>query len=243
MPDVTLWGALIAGLLSFASPCVLPLVPPYLAFVAGATVDELTDHEAPAGMRRRAVFAAIAFVLGFATLFTLMGLGASSIGRVLGQYVDWLRWAAGIMLLLFGLHFLGAFRSLALQSSFQINAPRPTNLFGSYLVGLAFALGWSPCAGPFLAGILFTAGSAGEPAYGALLLFVYSLGIGLPFIAASAFVSHFLTLMKRFRSQLRNVERVMGVLLIITGALFLTGQMQQLGGWLSEYVPTYETIG
>ena len=243
MLDVTLWGALIAGLLSFASPCILPLVPPYLAFVTGSSIKELTDAEGAAtGVQSRAIASAVAFALGFATLFTIMGAGASAIGQALGENIDWLRRIAGVTLLLFGLHFLGAFKLLALQSTVQVDVPRPAGLFGAYLVGLAFALGWSPCAGPVLAAILFTAGTHGDPAYGALLLFVYSIGIGVPFITAAAFVGHFIAAMKRFRSQLGYIERVMGVLLVATGILFLTDQIQQIGGWLSEYVPTLESL-
>ncbi len=244
MLDVSLGGALLAGLLSFVSPCVLPLVPPYLAWLAGVSFEELKDAEVGGAQRRRIVLAAIAFVLGFATVFIGLGATASVIGKTIAQYFDTLSIIAGALIIVMGLHFLGVFRIGLLYREARVQVSRkPVGLFGAYVIGLAFAFGWTPCVGPVLAAILFVAGSEGTALRGALLLAVYSLGIGIPFILAALFASRFLGWAARFRRHMHKVEMAMGALLVATGVLFVTGQMSTISYWLLETFPAFQTIG
>lgn len=244
MLDVGIGGALLAGLLSFVSPCVLPIVPPYLAWLAGVSFDELRDEAPGAAQRRRLIVAAFAFVLGFTTVFVALGATASIIGKTIAQYFDILSVIAGVIIIVMGLHFLGVFRIAALYREARVQADRkPAGPLGAYVIGLAFAFGWTPCVGPVLAAILFIAGSEGSAARGALLLAVYSLGIGIPFLLAALFASRFLGWAARFRKHMRKVEMAMGGLLVITGILFITGQMSVISFWLLETFPIFQTIG
>ncbi|MGI6854943.1 cytochrome c biogenesis CcdA family protein [Mesorhizobium sp. 1B3] len=244
MLDVSLGGALMAGLLSFVSPCVLPIVPPYLAWLAGVSFDELKDTKPGASQRRRVIGAAIAFVLGFTTVFVALGATASVVGTTIARYFDTLSIIAGVLIILMGLHFLGAFKIAMLYREARVQVGRkPAGPLGAYVVGLAFAFGWTPCVGPVLAAILFIAGSEGTAARGALLLAVYSLGIGIPFMLAAVFASRFLAWTARFKRHMRKVEMAMGTLLVITGVLFITGQMSAISYWLLETFPVFQTIG
>lgn len=244
MLDVSLGGALLAGLLSFVSPCILPIVPPYLAWLAGVSFDELKDTEPGAEQRRRVVVAAIAFVLGFATVFIALGATASVVGKTIAQYFDTLSVVAGIIIIVMGLHFLGVFRIGMLYREARVQVARkPAGLAGAYVIGLAFAFGWTPCVGPVLAAILFIAGSEGSAAQGALLLAAYSLGIGIPFVLAAVFASRFLGWAARFKRHMHKVEMAMGGLLVVTGILFITGQMSTISFWLLETFPIFQTIG
>jgi cytochrome c-type biogenesis protein len=244
MLDISLGGALIAGLLSFVSPCVLPLVPPYLAWLAGVSFEELRTEEPGGAQRRRIVMSALAFVLGFSTVFIALGATASVVGQTIAQYFDTLAMIAGVLILIMGLHFLGVFRIAFLYREARVQVARkPAGLIGAYLIGLAFAFGWTPCVGPVLAAILFVAGSEGTAARGALLLAVYSLGIGIPFLLAAAFASRFLNWATKFKRHLGTVEKTMGGLLVVTGILFMTGQMSVISFWLLETFPVFQTIG
>ncbi|MET3660385.1 cytochrome c biogenesis CcdA family protein [Aquamicrobium ahrensii] len=244
MLDVSLGAALLAGLLSFVSPCVLPIVPPYLAWLAGVSFDELSSETPTAEQRRRVIVAAIAFVLGFATVFIALGATASVIGRTIAQYFDTLAIVAGILIIIMGLHFLGLFRIGMLYREARVQVDRkPAGPVGAYVIGLAFAFGWTPCVGPVLAAILFIAGSEGTALRGAGLLGAYSLGIGIPFLLAAVFASRFLGWAARFRKHMRKVEMAMGGLLVITGILFITGQMSAISYWLLETFPAFQTIG
>lgn len=245
MLDVSFGGALLAGLISFVSPCVLPLVPPYLCFLAGVTLDQLQasdDRDAPTV---RVLASAAAFVLGFATVFVALGATASVIGQTIARHFDLLSIIAGVVIIIImGLHFLGVFRIGLLYREARIHLDaKPPGLLGAYVVGLAFAFGWTPCVGPVLATILFVAGAEETALRGAGLLAVYSLGIGLPFLAAAAFARPFLGWMKRFRRYMGLVEKVMGGLLVVTGLLFATGQMATLSYWLLETFPALGTFG
>jgi len=234
--DVSYLGAFLGGLLSFVSPCVLPLVPPYLCFLGGVTFDQL---EQPGAAATRRVFAgALAFVLGFATVFVAMGLGASAIGQAIARYFDILSIVAGAIVIVFGLHLLGVFRIglLFREARFHVGG-RSATIASAYLVGLAFAFGWSPCVGPILAPILTLAGAKESMAEGGALLGVYALGMGVPFLAAAAAAPWFLRMMKRARPFLRHVERVLGALLVATGILFVTGAFRAIGVWLYETFP------
>jgi cytochrome c-type biogenesis protein len=244
MLDVSLGGALLAGLLSFVSPCVLPIVPPYLAWLAGVSFEELRDEDPGAAQRRRVVLAALAFVLGFTTVFVALGATASLIGRTIAQYFDVLSIIAGAVIILMGLHFLGVFRIALLYREARVQiARKPAGIAGAYLMGLAFAFGWTPCVGPVLAAILFLAGSEGTAVRGALMLAVYSLGIGIPFLLAAIFASRFLGWAARFKKHMRKVEMAMGGLLVITGLLFMTGRMSAISYWLLETFPIFQSIG
>lgn len=244
MLDVSVGAALLAGLLSFVSPCVLPIVPPYLAWLAGVSFDELRDEAPGAEQRRRVIIAAFAFVLGFATVFIALGATASVIGKTIAQYFDTLAIVAGVLIIIMGLHFLGVFRIGMLYREARVQVDRkPAGPLGAYVIGLAFAFGWTPCVGPVLAAILFIAGSEGTALRGAALLGAYSLGIGIPFLLAAIFASRFLGWAARFRKHMRKVEMAMGGLLVITGILFITGQMSAISYWLLETFPAFQTIG
>jgi len=241
--DVSIGGAFLGGVLSFASPCVLPLVPPYLCYVAGVSLDELTT-EREEGTGGRVMIAALAFVAGFATVFVLLGATASVLGRLVAQQLPTLSMIAGVVIIVMGLHFLGLFRIgfLSREARFSV-ASKPPGLVGAYVMGLAFAFGWTPCIGPVLAAILLVAGSADTVGAGAGLLAVYALGLGLPFLVAAAFSRAFIGVLKRFRRHFGAVEKAMGALLVVTGILFLTGGMTQMSFWLLEHFPALGTIG
>lgn len=242
---VPLQAALLAGALSFLSPCVLPLVPSYLCFITGATLDELSDGDgASVSQQRRAFFAAIFFVLGFSSVFVTLGASASAAGQLLREYSVVLSQIAGAFIILMGLHFLGLFKLAILHREARYHHhSQPVGFLGAYGIGLAFAFGWTPCIGPILAAILTIAASEQDVARGAGLLAIYSLGLGLPFLLAAAGVGAFLGFSGRFRKHLVTVERVMGVLLVLTGFMFLTGSMQTLSYWLLEQFPWLATIG
>ncbi len=244
MLDISLGGALLAGMLSFVSPCVLPIVPPYLAWIAGVGFDELKAEQPDAAHRRRIISAAVAFVLGFSTVFIGLGATASVVGKTLAQYFDVLSMIAGAVILVMGLHFLGVFRIGLLYREARVQVSRrPAGLAGAYLMGLAFAFGWTPCVGPVLAAILFVAGAEGSAGQGGLLLAVYSLGIGIPFVLAAAFASGFIAWAGRFRRHMHKVEMAMGGLLVVTGLLFMTGQMAAISWWLLETFPAFQNLG
>ena len=240
--DVSLGGAFLGGLLSFASPCVLPLVPPYLCYIAGVSLDELTAVDR--GAARRVMGASAAFVAGFATVFVLLGATASVLGRFVAEHLPTLSIVAGVAIIIMGLHFLGVFRIGLLAREARVQVERkPPGPIGAYVMGLAFAFGWTPCIGPVLAAILLVAGSTETVASGAGLLAVYALGMGVPFLLAAAFARPFLRVMGRFRRHLGTVERIMGGLLVVTGLLFLTGQMTTMSFWLLETFPALGRIG
>ena len=244
MLDVGFGGALLAGILSFVSPCVLPIVPPYLAWLAGVSFEELKAEAPDARQRRRVIMAALAFVLGFTTVFVALGATASLIGRTIAQYFDVLSIAAGVIIIFMGLHFLGVLRIGMLYREARVQVDRkPAGFVGAYVIGLAFAFGWTPCVGPVLAAILFVAGSEGSALHGAALLAVYSFGIGVPFLLAAIFASRFLGWAARFKRHMHKVEMAMGALLVLTGILFVTGQMSVISYWLLETFPMFQTIG
>ncbi|MFN3613317.1 MAG: cytochrome c biogenesis CcdA family protein [Rubrimonas sp.] len=244
MFDITFGGAFAAGLISFASPCVLPIVPPYLCYLAGIGADQLRGAAVMAPVARRLTLTACAFVLGFSTVFIALGATASVVGQAIAQWFDVLSVIAGIVIGMMGLHFLGVFRIGLLYREARIEVARkPAGLGGAYVMGLAFAFGWTPCVGPVLAAILFLAGSEGSADRGAALLTAYSAGIGLPFIVAAAFAGRFAGAARRFSRHLPLVEKLMGAMLVLTGALFATGQMSRIAQWLLETFPVFATIG
>lgn len=248
-------GALAAGLLSFLSPCVLPLVPAYLSFLTGMELDALAGRQAvgdPAGKagtafaiaRRHAFGRALFFVLGFATVFVALGATATAAGKFVATWFDTLAIVAGALIALMGLHFLGVFKLglLYREARFQTSGA-PVGPVGAYVVGLAFAFGWTPCVGPVLATILLTAGAQESAARGIALLAVYAAGIGIPFLLAAWFVGPFLKFAARFRRHMLLVEKIMGLALVVTGILFMTGSMPLIGNWLLETFPVFGKIG
>ena len=241
--DVTIFAALFAGLVSFLSPCVLPLVPPYLVYLAGTSLERLADKEPPPRVRRDTVLAAALFVAGFSTIFVALGASASMIGALLRFYSNELAIVAGIAIIVMGLHFLGLTPIGFLYRQARIDVQKPVGLWGAYVMGLAFAIGWTPCIGPILAAILAVAASKATVAKGAGLLAVYSLGLGVPFIIAAFAVEPFAAFLARFRAHLAHVERVMGGLLVLTGIAFLAGFFTQLNSWLIEAFPMLQNIG
>ncbi len=243
--EISYLGALIGGLLSFLSPCVLPLVPPYLCYLGGTSLEELTaDGAIDRNLTRRVVITAIVFVLGFTTVFVTLGATASAMGGFITDPAGVLSKIAGAIIVVFGLHFIGLFKIglLYREARFHIDK-RPAGLIGAYLIGLAFAFGWTPCVGPVLAAILTLAADQQSVASGAMLLGVYSLGLGVPFIAAAFAARPFLGFMRRFRAHMRKVEIAMGVLLIVTGVMIFTGSFTDLGYWLLEAFPALGTNG
>jgi cytochrome c-type biogenesis protein len=242
MLDVSFPAALLGGLISFLSPCVLPLVPPYLSFLAGTTFDRLqaTDDRA---VRGRAVLAALLFVAGFTTVFVLLGATASALGQVVRQYLSVLSTVAGVAIIAMGLHFLGVLRIGLLYREARFHVPRPVGLWGAYVMGLAFAFGWTPCIGPILAAILAVAGSETSVAKGAVLLAVYSAGLGIPFLLAAFAMKPFAAFMKRMRARFALVERTMGGLLVLTGIAFLAGWLADASFWLLETFPVLGRLG
>jgi len=241
--DVSIFAALIAGLVSFLSPCVLPLVPPYLVYLAGASLERLADGESPPRARRETVLAAVLFVLGFATVFVALGASASAIGSLIRTWSGPLATIAGFAIIVMGLHFLGLTPIAWLNRQKRMEVAKPVGLWGAYVMGLAFAFGWTPCIGPILAAILAVAASEQTVAKGAGLLALYSIGLGVPFVIAAFAVEPFAAFLTRFKAYLHRVEQVMGALLILTGIAFLTGTITEASVWLLDTFPALGKIG
>ena len=243
MHDVTVLAALLAGLVSFLSPCVLPLVPPYLVFLAGTSLERFADREPEPRVRWETVSAACLFVLGFSTVFVALGASASVIGSLIRVYAGPLAIVAGVVIIVMGLHVLGVTQIALLHHQKRIHVAKPVGLWGAYVIGLAFAFGWTPCIGPILAAILAVAASEQTVARGAGLLAVYSLGLGIPFVVAAFAIEPFAAFLARFKNYLHRVEQAMGALLVLTGIAFLTGSVNQMSVWLLETFPALGKIG
>ena len=239
---VSITAAFVAGLISFLSPCVLPLVPPYLCYLAGTTLEDLQTADARR-TRRDAVLASLVFVAGFSTVFVTLGATASVFGQMVRQFDTVLSVAAGLAIIVMGLHFIGLFRLAFLYREKRVAVAPGASLGAAYLMGLAFAFGWTPCIGPILAAILAIAGSETTVSQGAGLLAFYSAGLGLPFIGAALAVGTFLGFMRRFRAHFGTVEKVAGALLVLTGIAFLSGGMQSASFWLIETFPGLAALG
>ena len=233
--------ALVAGIISFLSPCVLPIVPPYLAYISGVSLNDLTES---GSQRARAVVPALFFVLGLSTVFLFLGFTASAIGTVFLQYQGYFNTIAGILVMAFGAHFVGVYRFRFLDREARLDAgDRGGSSFGAYILGLAFAFGWTPCIGPQLGAILSLAASEANVARGTSLLAIYAIGLGVPFVLVAAFLPRLQGLMGWMKRHMEQIERVMGLLLWTIGLLMLTGGFSAFSFWLLETFPALAVLG
>jgi cytochrome c-type biogenesis protein len=238
--QVTLAAAFGAGLLSFISPCVLPLIPGYLSFVSGVSLDEMRDGTAASASRRQVLVTSLAFVLGFSLVFIALGASATAIGRFLFDRLPLLGKIAGVVIVIFGLHTMGVFRIGVLEREKRMHASRkPAGPFGAVLVGIAFAFGWTPCIGPILAGILAVAASRETVSEGVLLLAIYSAGLGIPFLLTSVAINRFFAVTSKIRKHYHTIELASGGLLVAIGVLIFTGQLTIIVRYLEPYLPVY----
>lgn len=245
MDGFSFWLVFGAGVLSFLSPCVLPLVPPYLTYMSGASFDQLRDDGATAGVIwRKSVFTSLFFIAGFSIVFILFGATATAFGQAFRQALPIITPIAGLFIIAMGLHFLGVYRIAFLDRQLRHNGPGvASGPVGGFLLGLAFAVGWTPCIGPVLAAILAVASTKETALDGAALLGLYSLGLGVPFLLAGVAIGPFLTFFSGFKKHLGTVEKVMGGFLVITGLLFLTGQFTRISYWFLETFPVLQQFG
>lgn len=239
--QVTLLAAFAAGILSFVSPCVLPLIPGYVSFVSGVSLEEMRGGAAAApAARRQVLVTSIFFVLGFSLVFTALGALGTAVGRFLFSNLPILSKVAGVVLIVFGLHMMGVFRLSFLEAEKRVHTQRkPAGPFGAMLVGIAFAFGWSPCIGPILGGILAIAGSKQRVWEGVELLAVYSLGLGIPFLLTSMAINQFFAATARIRKHYHAIEMVSGGLLVAIGLLIFTGKLALIVAYLNPYLPTF----
>lgn len=233
--------ALIAGVISFLSPCVLPIVPPYLAFMSGVSLPEMQGTRKG---RRQTTVAALFFVMGLSTIFLLLGFTASVFGAFFLQNQVLFGQIAGVVIIIFGLHFIGVFRIKFLDREARLDAgDRGGSAFGAYVLGLAFAFGWTPCIGPQLGAILSLAASEADVARGTTLLGVYAIGLGLPFLLAALFIDRAMGVMNKLKKHMGLIEKISGVLLIAVGLAMVTGAFSLFAFWLLETFPALATLG
>ena len=245
MLEISLFGALLAGLLSFFTPCVLPMVPFYLSYMGGLSMAELRgDGKIAPGAQRRLLMSAVFFALGVTTVFMLFGMGATALGSLFGQYLDPLSYVAAAILVVFGLHFLGVIQVPLLyrEARLESRAEASTSL-GAYLMGLAFGFGWTPCVGPALASILMIASGMGDIWRGGLLLFVYGMGMTAPFLVAALFAKPFLSWVQRHRAAFAWVEKGMGAMLILFAILIVTGGVNLIASAMIRWFPGFLNFG
>ena len=244
--DISYLAAGSAGLISFLSPCVLPLVPAYLCFVAGTSLDQMMEGEDGVDkvLARRMALSALFFVLGFSTVFISMGATASALSALIFDHIDIIGKVAGVVIVVFGLHYMGLFRIRILEREVRFNPERtPAGWLGAYVLGLAFAFGWTPCVGPILATILTLAASSESLGYGVSLLTVYALGLGIPFMIAALAINPFMNFLRRFRRHIRKVELTAGGLLVATGLMIFFNKLGEFSYLILEAFPALGTIG
>jgi cytochrome c-type biogenesis protein len=229
--------ALLGGLLSFLSPCVLPVVPPYLAYMSGISMSEMTGAREA---RRRVILPAVFFVMGLSTIFLLLGFAASAFGTFVLTNQEWFNRIAGVIVITFGLHFLGVFRIPFLMREARIDAgDQGGSALGAFVLGLAFAAGWTPCNGPILSGILTMAAREADVMRGTYLLGVYSVGLGLPFLLSAIFISQAMGVMKKIKPHMRKIEIAMGLLLLVVGVTLFTGSFSMFSGWMLDVMERF----
>ena len=235
--------AAFAGTLSFLSPCVLPIVPPYLAYMGGISMQEM-GAEQDRAVRRRVIASALFFVLGLSTVLLFLGFTASAFGRFFLMNQEWFVMAAGLVIMIFGAHFLGIYRIAAMDREMRMDAgDRGGSAFGAYVLGLAFAFGWTPCIGPIRGAILSIAASEADVARGTTLLAAYAAGLGIPFLLVAAYFPRLTGLMAWMKRHMERIERVMGLLLWTVGLLMLTGKFTDFAWWLNEQFPALQAFG
>lgn len=242
MTDISFLAAFGAGILSFISPCVLPLVPGYISFVSGVSFDQMqaADAASRAATRRQMLITSLAFVLGFSVVFICLGASATAIGHLLRHQKTILERIAGAVIIIFGLHLAGIFRIKWLDKDTRVQTSgRPASPIGAFLVGLAFAFGWTPCIGPILGGILAIAGSKNSVGEGVGLLAVYSAGLGIPFLVTSLAIDRFFVASKRIRKYYKPIEIASGALLVVLGVLIFTNRFTILSNYFSKFLPTF----
>lgn len=221
-----------AGLLSFLSPCVLPLIPSYISFITGLSIDDVQRS------RRVTLTHSLLFIAGFTTIFLALGATATVLGQILVRQRDWVGRIGGVLVIVLGLYLLGVFNIGAFSREKRVHvATKPLGYFGTFLVGMAFAAGWTPCIGPILGGVLTYTASSADLNRGLVLLFAYSLGLAVPFLLASLMIDRFMTLFQRYRGALLWISRASGVMLVLVGILMITGTMTVLSAWLQGFTP------
>lgn len=226
--------AFTAGLLSFVSPCVLPLVPSYITYITGVSFKELTDAEARSRLRWVTIFHSVLFITGFSLVFVLMGASATYLGQLLAQYQYWIMKGGGVLIILLGIHFTGIINIpfLQMEKRFEMRK-KPLGYIGSLLVGVAFAAGWTPCIGPILSTILIYASTSKSFTTGILLLTYYSIGLGIPFFLSSLAFNSFLSAFDKIKRYMRVINVVSGLFLIGIGILFLTDTFREINSYLN----------
>ncbi len=240
LPEISLVAAFVAGVVSFISPCVLPLVPSYVTFITGVSFDELTAEKQTARVRRLTILHSLAFILGFSLVFISLGASATAIGHFLARRLPLLGRIAGVIIILFGLHTMGVLRIDWLYQEKRAQTQRkPAGFVGAMLVGIAFAFGWTPCIGPILAGILAIAATRSGVGEGVRLLAAYSLGLAVPFFATAIAINRFFGAMSRIRRHYHAIELVSGSLLVVIGVLIFTNRFTVIAQWLTPYLPVY----
>lgn len=232
--EITLITAFFAGIISFLSPCVLPLIPGYISFISGSSLKEMMERENLKKIKHDVIWNSFAFVTGFSVIFISLGASATFIGKFLLQHLNTFSLIAGIVVIILGLHMTGIFKIKALYHEKRIHQSKePMNLFESFLLGLAFAFGWTPCIGPILAGILAIAATGDSVGYGILLLSLYSLGLGIPFMLTAYSITFFFKWFTKMKKHMNKIEIIAGILLIIIGILMMTGGLTRIAGMLS----------
>lgn len=234
-PDTLSFGwVFLAGVLTFLSPCVLPLIPSYISYITGASIEELQTGK---GVRRATAIHSLLFIFGFSVIFILLGASATVVSGALYQYQDWIKNIGGILIILFGLHLTGILPLHLLLKEKRLQWRRkPVGYMGSFLVGAAFSIGWTPCVGPILASVLLYASSQTTVTQGVLMLAVYSLGMGIPFFLSSLAFNQLLTSLKWLKKYLNLLERLTGILLILVGVLLLTNSLTWLSGVMTQWL-------
>ena len=243
MAEISYFYVVLAGLLSFLSPCVLPIVPGYLCFLAGTSLDKIASGE-DASKERNVFYFALSFVFGFSTVFILLGASATLLSGLIYEYLDILRIVGGIIIIIFGIHFMQIIQLpfLNRDTRYQIESYRP-GVVGSYVIGLSFAFGWTPCIGPILGSVLSIAASSETVTYGIVLLMLYSAGLGIPFLLAAYAINGFMRFLTKIRNYIRVIEIFTGVLLVIFGILILTNRIQELAFFFIKYFPFLTQFG
>jgi cytochrome c-type biogenesis protein len=240
MTDINVFVAFAAGVFSFLSPCVLPLIPSYLSFVSGVSLDEMRSNQPVTGVRSRVVLNSIAFIIGFSLVFVSLGASASLLGSIFLDYRDAIRIVGGLFILLVGLYLIGLFKIPALEQYLQFNLKdKPAGYLGSVLVGITFAVAWTPCVGPILGAILALAGTSGEIGRGTLLLSTYAAGLALPFFLSALAINSFFLFSQKFRRYIQPIHVIGGILLVIVGILLITDYMTVVNIYALRFTPNW----